>query len=201
LRSIVKNTEAEKKEIFVFVVEDEKDDIEDDVLEEVDDKATLIQGEMPNEEYPLSAAHGALKMASEVSDKDYLLLLDTDMLVLDDIEVHERIDRELFLTPATVSHKFWNSKEKSNEEFRSLFDKYGYDYPEDKNLRSNYGREEINPHYNGGFILTKNNDFPERWLNLSKEVHGKLPKRNISSEMVSLSMLATEYETEVLGPE
>lgn len=201
LRSIVKNTEARKEDIYVYVVNYEKEDIDDEILDEVKEEATLIEGPMPNPDYPLSAAHGALKKTSEVTDSEYILLIDTDTVVLDDITVHEENDGELFLTPVPVSHKYWNSKEKSNEEFRKLFDKYDFEYPEDREVRSNYDRAEVNPYYNGGFILTKNNDFPERWLDLSERVFGELPQKNYFSEMVALALLASEYDVVSLGPE
>ena len=201
LNSIRENTEASKEEVFVFIVEEEKEDIDQDVLDEVRSKATLLEGEMPNPDYPLSAAHGALKKASERTEEDYVLLLDTDTIILDDITIHEEEEADLFLTPVPISYKYWNSREKSNEEFRKLFDEYGFEYPEDIDLKSNYDREKVNPYYNGGFILTKTNGFPERWLNLSKEVFGNLPRKNYFSEMIALALLASDYEVEPLGPE
>lgn len=200
LRSIVRNTEADKEDIYVYIVEGERKDIDDEVLEEIRDKATLIEGPMPNPDYPLSAAHGALKKTSEVSDKEYILLLDTDTVILDDITVQYEKEGDLFLTPVLVSHKYWNSKKKSDKEFRKLFDEYGFEYP-DKTVYSNYDREEVNPYYNGGFILTKNNDFPERWLDLSDEVFGSLRKDNYFSEMIALALLASDYDVVSLGPE
>jgi hypothetical protein len=201
LRSILKNTEAEKDEIYVYIVEDEKEDIDDEILDEVKEKTTLIEGSMPNPDYPLSAAHGALKKTSEVTDKEYILLLDTDTVILDDIRIQEEKEGDLFLTPVPVSHKFWNSKEKSGKEFRKLFDKYGFEYPEEKTVYSNYDRKEVNPYYNGGFILTRNNDFPERWLDLSDEVFGNLSRDNYFSEMIALALLASDYDVISLGPE
>lgn len=201
LRSIRENTKASKDEVFVFIVKEEKSEIDQEVLDEVQKKATLLEGEMPNPNYPLSAAHGALKNASEETEKEYLLLFDTDTAVLDDITVHEEKDADLFLTPVPTSYKYWNSSEKSNEEFRKLFDEYGFEYPEDIDLKSNYDRGKVNPYYNGGFILTKTNDFPKRWLELSEEVFGNLPRKNYFSEMIALALLASDYKVEPLGPE
>jgi hypothetical protein len=59
---------------------------------------------------------------------------------------------------------------------------------------------KINPIFNSGVILTKNNDFPEKYLELSKKIHGELPNKNYFSDMVSLSMLASEYEVYELNP-
>lgn len=200
LRSIQKNTRAEKEDIFVFIVKSEKDEINDEVLEELKEKSTVLEGEMPNKEYPLSAAQGALKSASKNTNHDYLLLLDTDTVVLEDVEVHKHNNAELFLAPEVISRRFWASKKKSEELLKKIFDEYGFSFPDTK-LKSNYDREEINPYYNSGVILTKNSDFPERFVDLSKEVHGNLPQKNYFSEMVSLSMLASEYEVYSLGPE
>lgn len=199
LRSIVKNTSATQDEIFVYLVEDEKKNIDESIIREVEDKATVLEGEMPNKDYPLSAAHGALLEASKVTEKDYLLLLDTDTVILDDIKIHEEHDRELYLPPEGLKRTYWANKN-SEQELREIFEEYGFEYPE-KKLESNYRSVNINPIFNSGVILTKNNDFPERYLKLSKEVHGNLHQYNYFSDMVSVSMLASEYDLFELDPE
>lgn len=200
LKSINRNTEAGKEDVFVYIVDGEKDNIEDDIINEVGERATLIEGPMPNKNYPLSAAHGALKKASEVSDHEYLVLLDTDIVVLDDITIHEENEAELFVAPEVISHQFWASKDKSEDLLRDVFEKYGFDYP-DIAVDSNYDRTEINPYYNSGVIITKNNDFPERYLELSREIHGNLPEKNYNSDMISLSLLAQDYDLFELPPQ
>lgn len=201
LRSIKQNTKAKKSQIYVYVVNSEKGDIDDEVLEEVEEKATLIEGPMPKESYPHSAAVGALNETSKISNEDYIVLLDTDTLVLDDIEIHSEKEGELYVTPATLARKYWASKQKSNDEFRKLFNKFNFEYPENKIVCSSFGEEEINPYYNGGVILTKNNDFPERFVELTKRVHGELSGPNHFADQLSLSLLATEYDLVELDPQ
>ncbi|RJS97463.1 hypothetical protein D3261_18040 [Halococcus sp. IIIV-5B] len=55
------------------------------------------------------------------------------------------------------------------------------------------------PYYNSGVILTENNDFPERYLDLSRDIHPVLSENNYFSDMVSLGLLSTDYDVEVLG--
>lgn len=193
LNSILKNTEAGKEDIFVYIVDEEKEDIEECVIEEVKEKATLIEGPLPKEHYPHSAAVGALRKTAKISNKDYLALLDTDTLVLDDIEVHAKKKGELYLTTEPLSRKYWASKEKSDKALRKLFNKFGFEYPENRTVQSSFGEEEINPYYNAGLILTKNNDFPERFLKLTQKVHGELPGPNHFADQISISLLSTEY--------
>jgi hypothetical protein len=199
LRSIEKNTSATKGEIFVYFVEDEKKKIDNEIISEVEEKATILEGGMPNKEYPLSAAHAALVEASKATDKEHLLLLDTDTIVLDDIKIHEKHDKDLYLAPEGLKRTYWASKE-SETKLKAIFDKFGFEYPKE-DLESNYRGIKINPIFNSGVILTKNNDFPKRYLELSKKIHGELPKYNYFSDMVSVSMLASEYEVYELGPE
>ena len=201
LRSIKENTGATKEEIFVFITKKEKSDIEEHVLDEIRQKATLIEGNMPKEGYPHSAAVGALKKASEVSNSEYILLLDTDTLVLDEINIQQGKSADILVTPGTLSRKYWASKEKSDEKFRKLFDEYGFEYPEGETVYSSYGDEEINPYFNAGFVLTKNNDFPERWLSLTKKIHSHLNKNKHFADQISLSLLASDYQKSILDPQ
>ena len=197
LNSIQSNTSARADDILIYVIEDEIPLLSDELLSYFNQNATVVKGSLPNPDYPLSAAHGALVAASNETENDYTLLLDTDTLVLDDIEIHNSSEAELFVAPAALGNRYWASSE-STEDWKTLYNKYGFDFPTSR-VRSLVDDQVMLPYYNGGVILTANNDFPERWMNLSREIHGTLPKSNYFSEMVALALLSSDYTVEVLG--
>jgi hypothetical protein len=196
LESIHRNTSASAEDIVTYIVTEEENKIDDSVLSFVDDYSHTIKGAMPNPDFPLSAAHGALREAAAYSDNDYLLLLDSDTIVLDDINVHENYNAELYLKPEDIGTRYW-ARSDSTDDWKELYDRYGIQFPESR-VHSTVDNREMLPFFNGGVILTKNNKFPERWLNLSKQLHGKLPASNYYSEMVALALLSSEYEVHKL---
>lgn len=197
LRSIEKNTKADPDEIFVFVAEEEKEGISEDTIEEVEKKATLIEGNIPNPDYLLSSSHEALRKASKITEKEYIALLDTDTLVLDDINLPRETEVDLFLKPADLGNRYWARKE-SLEEWKSLFSEYGFDFPE-KRINATVDGLEMIPYYNSGsFIVNTASDFPDEWLELSKEIHGNLSD-NFFTDQVSLAMLASKYNVQEVG--
>lgn len=197
VQSIQANTAASTEDIVTYVVESERDQIDEDKLSFFQRHSVIIEGEMPNPDYPLSAAHGALVAATDYSDNRYTVLLDTDTVVLDDITVHQDSDAELLLVPEPVSAHFWADLEQSENEWANIYNEYEISIP---------NREQTSIHgdpmpviYNGGMILVANNtDFPQRWLDVSRDVFRTLQEATYYTEMVSLALLSNEYKSKNL---
>jgi hypothetical protein len=51
-------------------------------------------------------------------------------------------------------------------------------------------------YYNGGFILTRNKNFPERWKKVSEQIYEET--NAFFSEQIALAFLSQEYRTEKL---
>lgn len=200
LQSIELNTTASREQIVVYVVTEEKPLIDDEILEYVAENATVFEGEMPNEDYPLSAAHAALVEGANHSDDDHLLLLDTDTVVLEDISVHLTGTSDLYLVPAHKSTFYWANLDRSKRDWKNLFEEYEFEFPTHRVTSTTDGGTML-PYFNGGMILTKNNDFPERWMGLCDKLHGNLPEANYFAEMVALALLASDYDVSVMSDE
>ena len=192
LKSILKHTPARHKDIIVYVVNEEKSKIDNNLLSFFQNNATVVEGPMPNSKYPLSAAHAALLAASKQTKNDYLLLLDVDTVLLDSVDIHEKVDAELYLKPVDLGNRYWASQESVNN-WRELYDEYGFSFPISR-VNSTVDNKRTLPYYNGGVILTANNNFPERWLELSNQIYGTLEESNFFTEQVSLALLSSEYD-------
>lgn len=196
LNSIRANTDTTSDDILIYVVESERDELTTELLSHFEDHATVVNGPMPNPDYPLSATHAALVAASQESPNNYTLLLDTDTIVLDDIDIHTRKSAELFVKPADFGNRYWASSQ-SQDAWRSLYDKFDFEFPSNR-VESTVDHRTMLPYYNSGVILTENNDFPERYLDLSRDIHPVLSENSYFSDMVSLGLLSADYDVEVL---
>jgi len=196
LQSIRANTSAETADIVTYVVDSERDAIPNETLDYIDRNSTLVEGEMPNPEYPLSAAHAALIEATTRSQHPYTLLLDTDTVLIDDISVHKRYDSDLFAVPEPVDSGYWASPE-SLQDWQSLVDRHDINLDSDERARMSNHRPF--PYYNSGVILVdSDSDFPKEYRDLSKRLYDGLQQDQYYADMVALSLLANEYETEIL---
>lgn len=183
----------EEPEIYAFLPEEEKETMNQEVLKDIESKKAvqMLEGKMTIPEYPLSAAHNAMYKASQKTDREYLLALDTDTILVDKITVHQEHDADLFLKPEDLSYLFYQSEE-SQEDWERIVEDREFEVPALEN-RSTEDRGRMRNYYNGGFILTRNNDFPERYMELCKELHGNL-EVNFVTDQVALALLAQDYE-------
>jgi len=192
LESIIKNTDASQKDIVIYVIDEGIREIPDQYIEYMHNSATVIEGPMPNPGYRISAAQGALVGASKKSKNDYIILLDADTVVLDDVTVHKKSDADLFLCPEFIGTRYWSNIDRSYEAWRQLYNNHNIDFPP-RLMRSLIDNKIMLPYYNGGVIITKNNGFPSRLLKLSNGLFGRLPESNYFTEMVALALLASDY--------
>lgn len=197
--------------VYVYVPAEELDEMDPDIEDELEDKASLLHGEIPIPEYPISTKIAALEAAETEADADYLLMLDTDVLVLNEINVHRSdigpantVGREkitagegadLYLKPVDVGRQFWG-RERSRGQWERLYDRYGQAMPEYR-VRSTFDGIEMLPYWNAGFVLTGVDGFGTAWRELTEDLHGEIPYDR-HADQVALGLLSTRYETGVL---
>ena len=180
---------------YAFVPEDERDTMDETVLKELRDGAELLVGEIPIPEYPISTKIAATAAAEEATDADYLLMLDTDMVLLDRIDAHERSDADLFLKPVDVGRQFWG-RDRSLDWWRRLYDRFDLPFPT-RRVTSTFDRREILPYWNAGFVLARTGTVGREWLEMTAAIHDEIPY-NRHADQVALGILSTRYETDAL---
>lgn len=156
---------------------------------------TIETGPNPIDRYPIAIKLAALDRAASVLDTEYLLCLDTDVLVLDDVSVPEQ-DEDLYLKPVDIGGQYYASQA-SHEEWEALANTFGMMFP-GITTRSTVDRKPIPPYWNAGMVLTRNNEFPSRWLSLTKELY-KNHDTGYFTDQVALGLLSTEYDVGEVG--
>lgn len=179
--------------VYVFVPEDERQEMDPEVLDALSDVGEILEGSIPIPDYPISTKIAALRAAQRVADEPYLAMLDTDMLLLQRLEVESGAD--LYLKPVDVGRQFWG-RDRSREWWTDLYERYDDRMP-DWTVRSTFDGLEIPPYWNAGVVVTRVDDFGERWLELTRELHGEIPYDR-HADQVALGILSTDYEVEVL---
>jgi len=177
--------------LFVYVPDGEHPEHED----ELGEVGTIVRGEPTIPEYGISTKIDALIAAEQTAESDYLLLLDTDTLVLDTITVH-RSGSDLYLKPVDVGLQYWGRESESKDTWRELATDANLPVPEWR-LRSTFDSNPIPPYWNAGFVLTANQGFGKRWMQLVQDIYPNIPYE-WHADQVALGLLSQEYDVEEL---
>lgn len=177
--------------IFAYVPDGESPEHEDELAE----LGTILRGQPTIPEYGISTKVDALMAAEQTADEKYLLLLDTDTLVLDRITVH-RSGKDLYLKPVDVGLQYWGRESQSKQRWKELAAEADLPTPE-WDYRSTFDGNEIPPYWNAGFVLTANGDFGARWMRLIQDIYPDIPYE-WHADQVALGLLSQEYDVEEL---
>lgn len=203
-----------KQEIHTFVANEELDTIPKQYIKYFEDNTKLHYGEIPMKEYIFTVKHNALIKAGNTK-KEYLCCLDSDMLMLRPFEIPTK---NMYVCPVDIGNTSWG-REESRPLWEELYKIIKVPMPLHKltPLVDNY---KMFPYFNGGFVLTNNKTFGSEWLSLTKKIYkiiekydsydkyrGQSKRRRTFTripyshwtEQVSLTLLATKYNAEVLG--
>jgi hypothetical protein len=206
-----------KAEIYAFVAESEREDIYLYHLKRIEEVGgKILYGEIPLKEYKFTSKHQALIQAGELSSAKYFVCLDSDMLVLNRLELPS--DYAMYVCPVDIGNTSWG-RESARSRWEELYKLVEAEMPKEK-IRSVIGNYLMFPYFNGGFVITTDNKFGSKWLDTTKKVYGEMPDRefyqNVYSkqskrrrlftkipyahwtEQVTLTLLAAKYHTKVL---
>lgn len=185
--------------VLTFVPEDSIDTIADSILQELRAYSTVVSGEIPLPEYPISAKQQALRKAVRQFDTDYYVGLDTDTVVLTP-PVLEAPSAELYASPVFVGTQYWAS-EQSEADWRRLYDAYDLS-PPSTTVQTSCDNRMIRPYYNAGVIVTTDETFPDEWLTLTRDIlDAEFLKHDETffNDQIALTLAARDRRTELLS--
>jgi hypothetical protein len=214
-RSIHKtNPEAE---IYAFVAESEREDIYIYHLKRIEEfGGKILYGEIPLKEYKFTSKHQALIQAGEQSSAKYLVCLDSDMLVMNPFTLPEGFS--MYVVPVDIGNTSWG-RESARSKWEELYKLVDSPMPTQKIIPI-LDKHPMFPYYNGGFAVSTDHKFGQKWLDTTKVVYDKMPDRefyqNVYSkqskkrrlftkipfahwtEQVTLTLLAAKYHAKAL---
>jgi hypothetical protein len=177
--------------LIVYVPDGEHPEHEDELAE----IGTIVRGEPTIAEYGISRKIDSLIAAEAAAESDYLLLLDTDTLVLDTITVHQS-GKDLYLKPVDVGLQYWGRESESRGDWTEIATEANLPVPEWRH-RSTFDSKPIPPYWNAGFVLTANHGFGKRWMQLVQDIYPNIPYE-WHADQVALGLLSQEYDVEPL---
>lgn len=200
VNSLVRNCAT--SDIVIFIPESAIDDLSERVYRLFESRATIVTGEIPLPEYPISAMIQAFVEAERVSETEYLVALDTDTLVLDTLTISG--DADVWARPADVGVQYWTT-ERAIDDWGQLCDAFDLPHPsEDEQLVSTVDRVLIPPYYNSGVVVTTDRTLPEDWLKLTEELVNRedlpIDSSEFFTDQISLALALRNRRTETLCP-
>ncbi|RXK46943.1 hypothetical protein [Halorientalis pallida] len=156
LRSLHKYTSATRDEIVVNCPLDEWVELSDCKQREIESLSTLYHEPPTIPDYPLSAAHATgLVAVDQAGPNEWVALLDTDTVVLKELDRFTETDAELAVKPADFHYQRVGLDE---ETLRQAYESTNTTYPEET-MRSTVDKEPIIPYWNGGAVFSRTDSF------------------------------------------
>ncbi|NHX35596.1 MULTISPECIES: hypothetical protein [Halolamina] len=186
--------------VVVFIPRASRGEVSGDALATYRSAGSVVWGEIPISEYPISALLGAFVAAEERSETEYLVAMDTDTLLLDRLRVQQGGD--VWLRPVDVGAQYWGSQD-SMGDWKQLYERFGLSIPD----RGEYVEAAIDgravpPYWNSGVTITTDRSLPERWLRYTKEMYydDELPvsRDEFFIDQLSLSVATARNEVQEL---
>lgn len=186
-------------DVVVFVPESGASNMSRDLLDRLGDVASIKIGPYPDSGYPITAQLRAFELAAECSGVDRVVMLDTDIILLDSISFSAD-GAALSARPCTLRGSFW-STDVSVPVWEKLYERY--DLPEpDRSVSAVLGGKLPYPFYNSAVVVARDLSLPSRLLELSMEIRDD-PNAYVQdvagsrtplfySDQVALSLLAQE---------
>lgn len=179
------NPEAE---IYTFLPKEEREKVEDRVLEEIRRKTQFTLGNLPMQNYEISSKIRALEVACQNSSARYKILVDADVALVERFEFEE--EAELMAKPEDLT-QYYTSR-KSKEEWEELAELVGLPVPP-FDMRNDVDSILSHRYYNAGVVVTKDEGFASEWLELTKKIH-KHASRPFQADQIALALLSSKYE-------
>jgi len=177
---------------YVLIPEEDKPHVPQEVLEEIRELAIVKNGELPMKNYPISSKIRALEIAVEQSEADHQILLDSDVALVDRPQIES--NAELMAKPEDITNYY--TRTASSEEWNRLSSQIGIPDPP-RDTFTDVDKTPSRRYYNAGVVATSAENFPSRWLQLTRTVRDKM-SRPFQADQVALAFLSTEYEFDEL---
>lgn len=140
-----------------------------DELAFFESETTVVLGDLPMSEYPISAFLQAFVEGTRRSTTEFVVALDTDTIVLDEL-VLPNVDADLWVRPAEVGAQYWGSP-RANRDWETLYTHFGVPRPtEREHVETVIDRRTINPYWNSGVVITRDHSLATEWLDVTREL-------------------------------
>lgn len=185
-----------ESEIFVGIKKGEKDKLDQDLLDELEDLATVVKFEVLRENYPEIKKTATMEAASKETVKDNIICLDTDLLVCGDVveaisDSVEGLEKDWMVVKTANYGSGRHILGGDSEEWQELYNNFDVDFPGFM-YESSYDKKKIPPYFAGGVVATDSKEFCKQWNKITAEVYDILGTRY--SDQVALGILSRSYD-------
>ena len=191
LESIHKFADISEESIIANCPPSEWDRIDEAKREELRSLSTVTLKPLPVEDYPQSAFQATgLACAEKVGSDDWFILLDTDTLVLDDLE---RDFDPKYALAAKPSDFHYERVGLSENMVRNAFEIANTSFP-DYTCLSTVDKKPIPPYWNAGVVFVHDIEIVHWWIDLIKTLADEVSE-GFFIDQLALSILSDDYNT------
>jgi len=191
IQSLQLFTEVDR--IVISIPQSERPEIAPQKLKSLSQHAVINYPPVPIPGYPVSVKASALKHAMTYDD-DWYILLDTDILVMDELSSLLNTSGNLRIKPVDIGRNEWAAN--NDAAWESLYADSGRKWP-GRVWRSTVDNQPIPPYWNSGVVMTKDPTLADKWLELTKFVYERYPGE-FFVDQISLGILSTDYHVDPL---
>lgn len=173
--------------IVAYVVDEEQKGIDESVMHELEQTTTVHRGSVPIDGYPISAKIAAMKTAAEATDDKRTVLLDTDVLMIDELTLPDDSEAELYAKPVDMAGKGTRSRL-----WEDVYTTLDIPLP-DFRIRSTVDNRDIFPYWNAGVVVSHSASVPKRWLRATEKIYHELEIKSRFIDQLALGAVSTEF--------
>lgn len=188
LKSMINN--ITDPDIVTYITPEEVRTLHDDYIKFFDQNTHLIIGPRPIDDYPISAKLAAFRAGANHSQREFIVHLDSDTLLMSDLSLSNKEKHDVYLKPPDMVLRRW--EDVNQEDWVSIYKELDVVFP-GYTMTSDICQQDTPPFYNAGVVVTRDRDFPDDWINMTRIVHERFPYQRFSDQ-VALGILSREYD-------
>jgi hypothetical protein len=190
LRSLAEFTNASQQDIIANCPPDEWTDIPVSTRGEIETLATVTHAKPPLAQYAPSACLATANQCNkQVAEDEWFVLLDTDILILDDLAGVPVTGTSLIMKPGDFRPERVGLSEST---IRRSFEIVGVPFPGTTH-RSTIDNKPIPPYWNAGVVLIKDSDIIDKWIEYTERLYQEFPDLFFLDQL-SLSAVSAKFE-------
>lgn len=156
--------------VIVFVPTASASDLDTETRAVLEREATLVTGELPLPEYPISAFLRAFVEMTTRIETEYLVALDTDTVIFDRLSVPAHATADVWVRPAEVGAQYWCS-EAARGDWERLYNHFDVPSPSVcEFVTTSIDNRRVPPYWNSGVVVSRDPSLAREWLAITREL-------------------------------
>lgn len=130
-----------------------------------EENSTVITGDIPIPEFKISAKLKSFCKAANISNRDYIIMLDSDTVLLSQLALPD-FEADLYIKPVGVGTVYWGGPE-AKCDWNKLYDRFDVPFP-NKRVLSTVDEKVMLPYWNSAVVISSDKSVPGELMEMTK---------------------------------